>query len=75
MVKVGKGFFEGMLQVGIFVVFDKLFDLVGFGGKFVVDKGKDICDYFVVVFFEFNVWECVGVDVFFVGMVDVGFEN
>src|SRR5947209_4294180 len=56
MAKAGKGLFEGTLQAGISAVSDKLFDLVGFGGKSAVDKGKDTCDYFVAAFLGFIVW-------------------
>src|SRR5260221_3474 len=45
MAKAGKGFFEGTLKVGTFAFSNKLFDLVGFGGKSAAKKGKDTRDY------------------------------
>src|SRR5437764_1155712 len=41
MAKAVKGLLEGTLQAGTSAVSDKLFDLVGLGGKSAADKGKD----------------------------------
>src|SRR2546430_1408992 len=40
MAKAGKELLEGTLQAGTSAVSDKLFDLVGLGGKSAADKGK-----------------------------------
>src|SRR3989441_11239592 len=41
MAKGGKGLHEGKLQAGTSADKDKVLDLVGLGGKYVADKGKD----------------------------------
>src|SRR2546421_10572686 len=75
MAKAGKGLLEGTLQAGTSAVSDKLFDLVGLGGKSAADKGKDTRDYLAAAFPELNAWERAGADASSAGMVDAGFEN
>src|SRR5256714_12738111 len=45
MAKADKGLREGTLQAGTSAVSDKLLNLVGLGGKYAADKGKDDHDY------------------------------
>src|SRR5699024_1555710 len=52
MAKAGKGLLEGTLQAGTSAVSDKLFYLVGLGGKSAADKGKDTRDYLAAAFPE-----------------------
>src|SRR5258708_952246 len=62
MAKAGKGLLEGTLQAGTSAVSDKLLDLVGLGGQYAADKGKDIRDYLVEAFPELTAWELAGAD-------------
>ena len=62
MDKDGKGIIEGRLKDGTSAVYDKLLDLVGIGGKYAADKGKDNSDYIDDEFNEINDWESDGDD-------------
>ncbi|WP_431026680.1 hypothetical protein, partial [Vibrio crassostreae] len=62
MDKDGKGIIEGKLKDGNYEVYDKLIDLVGIGGKYEDDKGKDNSDYIDDEFNEINDWESDGDD-------------
>ena len=62
MDKDGKGMREGKLKDGNYEVYDKLIDLVGIGGKYEDDKGKDNSDYLDDEFNEINDWESDGDD-------------
>src|SRR5699024_6019490 len=73
--KAGKGHLEVTLLAGTSAVSDKLFDLVGVGGKCAADKGKDTRNYLAAAFPELNAWERAGADASTAGMVDAGFEN
>src|SRR5258706_15640609 len=75
MAKAGKGLLEGTLPACPSAVSDKLFDLVGLGGKSAADKRKDTRDYLAAAFPELNAWEPAGADASSAGMVDAGCEN
>src|SRR5256886_15766491 len=75
MANAGKGLREGTLQAGTSAVSDKLLDVVGLGGKYGDDKGKDTRDYLAGAFPELNAWERAGADASSAGMVDAGCEN
>src|SRR5690625_2128050 len=75
MAKAGRGLLEGALQAGTSAVYDKLFVLVGLGGKSAADKGKDTRDYLAAAFPELNAWERAGADASSAGMVHAGLEN
>src|SRR5207245_1266733 len=75
MAKAGKGLLEGTLQAGTSAVSDKLLDLVGLGGKYAADKGKDTRDYLAAAFPEPNAWERPGTDASSAGLMDAGSET
>src|SRR2546429_5326647 len=54
MAQARKALLEGTLQAGSSAVSDKLFDLVGLGGKSDADKGKDTHDDLDAEFSELN---------------------
>src|SRR5947207_1996609 len=74
MAKAGKGLLEGTLQAGTSAVSDKLLDLVGLGGKYAADKGKDTRDYLAAAFHELNAWERVGDEISVTGMFAETYE-
>src|SRR5260370_4125017 len=75
MAKVGKGFLEGTLQAGTSAVSDKLFVLVGLGGKPAVDKGKITRVYLAAAFLDLNAWKRAGVNPSSLGLVAAGLRN
>src|SRR2546430_15272558 len=60
MAKAGKGLLAGTLQAGTSAVFDKLFDLVGIGGRSAAVKGKVARAFLAAAFPVVIPWERAG---------------